>query len=243
MHVLEVRDLCGATSPRLERLIECRGKQAGGNMNGRRRRQLFALLASALLLLAVGVAANAAESQRGEVHLAMVSPLTGPLSFVGVDNRAGVEAAIREINARGGVRGRRIRLQIFDDNSQPSQGVIHMQRIAADDKFVGVIGSGFSSVGLAVASTVEREKIPYISMASSAAQVTPAKPYYYMTTATSRLFAYSMAIHLRKAGVRRIALMTDNGGVGGGGGRDVEKIAPRLWFLKLQGGNLPLPGA
>src|SRR5918992_2784009 len=243
MHVLEVRDLCGATSPRLERLIECRGKQAGGNMNGRRRRQLFALLASALLLLAVGVAANAAESQRGEVHLAMVSPLTGPLSFVGVDNRAGVQAAIREINARGGVRGRRIRLEIFDDGSNPSQGVVHMQRIAADDKFVGVIGSGFSSVGLAVRPIVEQRQIPYISMASSAAQVTPARPFYYMTTATSRLFAYSMAIHLRKIGIRRIALMNDNGGFGREGERNVKELARRFGFQIVEEITFPLTGS
>ena len=212
-------------------------------MNGRRRRQLFALLASALLLLAVGVAANAAESQRGEVHLAMVSPLTGPLSFVGVDNRAGVEAAIREINARGGVRGRRIRLQIFDDGSNPSQGVVHMQRIVGDDKFVGVIGSGFSSVGLAVRPIVEQRQIPYISMASSAAQVTPAKPYYYMTTATSRLFAYSMAIHLRKIGIRRIALMTDNGGFGREGERNVKELARRFGFQIVEEITFPLTGS
>jgi branched-chain amino acid transport system substrate-binding protein len=212
-------------------------------MNGRTRRQLLALLVSALTLLAAGVAANAAESQRGEVHLAMISPLTGPLSFVGVDNRAGVEAAIREINARGGVRGRRIRLEVFDDNSQPSQGVIHMQRVAADDKFVGVIGSGFSSVGLAVAPIVEREKIPYISMASSAAQVTPAKPYYYMTTATSRLFAYSMAIHLRKIGIRRIALMTDNGGFGREGERNVKELARRFGFQIVEQITFPLTGS
>jgi branched-chain amino acid transport system substrate-binding protein len=212
-------------------------------MQGRTRRHVIALLASALVLLAAGVAANAAESQGGEVHLAMISPLTGPLSFVGVDNRAGVEAAIREINARGGVRGRRIRLEIFDDNSQPSQGVIHMQRVVADDKFVGVIGSGFSSVGLAVAPIVERSKIPYISMASSAAQVTPAKPYYYMTTATSRLFAYSMAIHLRKIGIRRIALMTDNGGFGREGERNVKELARRFGFQIVEEITFPLTGS
>jgi branched-chain amino acid transport system substrate-binding protein len=209
-------------------------------MNGRRRRQLLALLVSALLLLAAGVAANAAESQRGEVHLAMISPLTGPLSFVGQDNRAGVQAAIREINARGGIRGRRIRLQIFDDGSNPSQGVIHMQRIVSDDKFLGVIGSGFSSVGLAVQPIVEREQIPYISMASSAAQVTPAKPYYYMTTATSRLFAYSMAIHLRKLKIRRIALMTDNGGFGREGSRNVKELANRFGFSIVEDITFPL---
>jgi branched-chain amino acid transport system substrate-binding protein len=209
-------------------------------MNGRTRRHLIALLVSALLLLVWGVAANAGESQGGEVHLAMISPLTGPLSFVGQDNRAGVEAAIREINARGGVRGRRIRLTVYDDGSNPSQGVVHMQRIAADSRFVGVIGSGFSSVGLAVAPIVEQQKIPYISMASSAAQVTPAKPYYYMTTATSRLFAYSMAIHLRKIGIRRIALMNDNGGFGREGNRNVKELANRFGFQIVEDITFPL---
>jgi branched-chain amino acid transport system substrate-binding protein len=211
-------------------------------MQGRRPRHLIALLVTALLLLAAGVAADVARSQGGDVQLAMISPLTGPLSFVGVDNRAGAEAAIREINAKGGVKGRRIRLQIFDDGSNPSQGVVNMQRIAADSKFIGVIGSGFSSVGLAVQPIVEQQKIPYISMASSAAQVTPAKPYYYMTTATSRLFAYSMAIHLRKLKIRRIALMNDNGGFGREGERNVKELARRFGFQIVEQVTFPLTG-
>jgi branched-chain amino acid transport system substrate-binding protein len=209
-------------------------------MDRGRRRLLLALAAAALSAVLVGVAARSATAQRGEVHLAMISPLTGPLSFVGQDNRAGVQAAIRELNARGGIKGRRIRLQIFDDGSNPSQGVIHMQRIVSDDKFLGVIGSGFSSVGLAVQPIVEREQIPYISMASSAAQVTPAKPYYYMTTATSRLFAYSMAIHLRKLKIRRIALMTDNGGFGREGSRNVKELANRFGFTIVEDITFPL---
>jgi branched-chain amino acid transport system substrate-binding protein len=209
-------------------------------MKPRTTRHLIALLVSVLVLLGAGAAANAGGSQGGEVHLAMISPLTGPLSFVGVDNRAGVEAAIREINRRGGVRGRRIQLTVYDDGSNPSQGVVHMQRIAADDKFVGVVGSGFSSVGLAVRPIVEQRQIPYISMASSAAQVTPARPFYYMTTATSRLFAYSMAIHLRKLGIRRIALMNDNGGFGQEGNRNVKELARRFGFEIVQDITFPL---
>jgi branched-chain amino acid transport system substrate-binding protein len=208
----------------------------------RRRLLLTALAAVAISAVLLGISARPAEGQGGEVHLAMISPLTGPLSFVGVDNRAGVEAAIREINAKGGVRGRRIRLTIFDDGSNPSQGVVHMQRIGADDKFVGVIGSGFSSVGLAVRPIVEQQRIPYISMASSAAQVTPARPYYYMTTATSRLFAYSMAIHLRKLGIRRIALMNDHGGFGQEGARNVKELARRFGFTLVEDITFPLTG-
>jgi branched-chain amino acid transport system substrate-binding protein len=162
-------------------------------MNGRTVRRLAAVLAAAAAPFVIAGGASGANQGGSEVHLAMISPLTGPLSFVGLDNRAGVQAAVREINARGGVRGRRLRVTIFDDASNPTQGVQHMQRIAGDSRFVGVIGSGFSSVSLAAAQLVSAARIPYISMASSAAQVTPAKPYFYMTTATSRLFAYSMA--------------------------------------------------
>jgi branched-chain amino acid transport system substrate-binding protein len=185
----------------------------------------LAVLAGIGLLLAVGPGAGGAgRQQREPVYLAEISPLTGPLSFVGKDNRDGVAAAVREINRQGGVKGRRIVVDVFDDASNPSQGVVHMQRIASDSKYVGVIGSGFSSVSLAVAPLVEQARIPYISMASSAAQVTPPKPYLFMTTATSRLFAYAMAQYLRKIGIRRIALMADNGGFGREGVRNVHEL-------------------
>jgi branched-chain amino acid transport system substrate-binding protein len=204
----------------------------------RRIASLVAALGAVVSVLAAGGAATAGG--QAEINLAMISPLTGPLSFVGQDNRAGALAAVNEINRQGGIRNRRIRLTIFDDGSNPSQGVVNMQRIAADSKYLGVVGSGFSSVSLAVAPIVAATRIPYISMASSAAQVTPAKPYFFMTTATSRLFAYSMAFQLRKAGIRRIALMADNGGFGQEGVRNVNELARRFGFQIVEEIKFPL---
>ena len=207
-------------------------------MKGRRWR-VFALMAGAsFVLLAAGTGSGGAQG--GEVWLAEISPLTGPLSFVGVDNRAGVNVAVAEINRWRGIKGRKVRVQVFDDGSNPSQAVSHMNRIADDDKYMGVIGSGFSSSGLAVAPIVAREKIPYISMASSFAQVQPAKPYYFMTTATSRLFAYSLAYQLRKLKITRIALMADNGGFGREGVRNVEELARRFGFQIVEKIIFPL---
>jgi branched-chain amino acid transport system substrate-binding protein len=207
-------------------------------------RGTFTRLLAALAVVAVAAVAAAGSTAGTEavptVRLAMISPLTGPLSFVGVDNRAGVLAAIREINAKGGIKGRRIALDIYDDGSNPSQGVVHMQRIVGDRRYLGIIGSGFSSVGLAVQPIVAQAQIPYISMASSAAQVTPAKPYYFMTTATSRLFAYSMAFRLRSMGIRRIAVMADNGGFGREGVRNVGELASAFGFTVVEQIIFPL---
>jgi branched-chain amino acid transport system substrate-binding protein len=202
-----------------------------------RRFGVAALAAVTLVLLSAGAGSSAPG---GVVWLAEISPLTGPLSFVGVDNRQGVDVAVNEINAAGGINGRRVRVQVFDDGSSPSQAVSHMNKIADDKKYLGVVGSGFSSSGLAVAPIIEREKLPYISMASSVAQVTPAKPYYYMTTATSRLFAYSMAFQLRKLGIRRIALIADNGGFGREGVRNVDELSRRFGFQIVERIIFPL---
>jgi branched-chain amino acid transport system substrate-binding protein len=77
-------------------------------------------------------------------------------------------------------------------------------------------------------------------MASSAAQVTPAKPYYYMTTATSRLFAYAMAFELRKRNLKRIALMADNGGFGREGVRNVDELSRRFGLQVVERIIFPL---
>jgi branched-chain amino acid transport system substrate-binding protein len=207
----------------------------------RRRKLLVAAVAVAGLLATAG-AGSGGQTQGNPIYLAEISPLTGPLSFVGTDNRQGVEVAVKEINRAGGVKGRRVVVDVFDDGSSPSQAVVHMRRIAADDKYVGVIGSGFSSSGLAVAPIVAQERLPYISMASSAAQVTPAKPYYYMTTATSRLFAYAMAQHLRRIGIKRVAVMADNGGFGREGLANVKELARQYGFTIVEEVVFPLTG-
>ena len=209
-------------------------------MDRARSRRLLPALAVLVVAAVAAAVGTAGTEATPTVRLAMISPLTGPLSFVGVDNRAGVLAAIREINAKGGIKGRKIALDIFDDGSNPSQGVVHMQRIVGDQRYQGIIGSGFSSVGLAVAPIVGQAQIPYISMASSAAQVTPAKPYYFMTTATSRLFAYSMAFHLRNQGIKRIAVMADNGGFGREGVRNLKELAKAFGFQVVEEIIFPL---
>src|SRR5918999_345927 len=124
----------------------------------------IALAVAALAVVVLTVVSAAAAQDRQPVELAMVSPLTGPLSFVGQDNRAGVLAAVREVNRQGGIKGRRIALDIFDDGSNPSQGVVHMQRIVGDNRYLGVIGSGFRPGGAPLPPVGGAGAIPFNSI-------------------------------------------------------------------------------
>ncbi len=201
-------------------------------MQGRKLRLTAALLAAVALAAVAAVVARSAQGGGGEVRLAMIAALTGSLSNVGIDNRRGMEAALAEINAGGGIRGRRVVVEVFDDGSNPSQSVQLMQRIGSDERYLGVIGSGFSSSSLANIPLAAQFKVPYISMAGSGRQVYPANPYVYVTTATSRLFAYSMARYLRQRKISRIALIADTGGYGQEGLANVKQLA-RAYGLEI----------
>lgn len=184
------------------------------------------LVPVALCVLAVSTG-DAGTATPEPIVIGMIAPLTGTLSAIGSGFRAGAEAAVRELNRQRGVRGRRVELRLFDDASNPTQGVIRMQELAADPDVVATIGSGFAPTAVATAPIATRVGLPFIGMAPLHSLVYPPRPYVYATGHTTRLVAYKVAAHLRATGVRRIALMRANTSVGAEAGQVVRELAAR----------------
>jgi branched-chain amino acid transport system substrate-binding protein len=176
-------------------------------------------------MCAAALATNGAATP--PITIGMVAPLTGPLSAVGTGHRAGAEAAVRELNRQGGVRGRRIVLRLFDDASNPTQGVVRTNELAADPRVVAMIGSGFSGTAGATAPIATRIGLPYISMAPLHSLIYPPRPYVYTTSHTTRVVAYKLAAHLRATGVRTLALLRANTSIGAEGAQVVRELARR----------------
>lgn len=94
--------------------------------------KLRTLLAAGAAVLVLAGAAHAED-----LTIAVAGPLTGPLANVGDQIKRGAEAAAAEINAKGGVMGRQIKLSLQDDQCDPAQAVSVANRIVADGtKFV-----------------------------------------------------------------------------------------------------------
>ncbi len=77
----------------------------------------------------IGLGANA-RAQSGELRIAMVGPLTGDQATIGEQMRRGAEMAVADLNARGGVVGRRLALALEDDACDPRQAVSVASRVA-----------------------------------------------------------------------------------------------------------------
>ena len=112
------------------------------------------LLASCACLLAG--AAYAADP----IKLGVIAE-NSAISGIAIPN--GVQVAVDEINAKGGVDGRQIQIVAYDDHNSAADAVRAFQRLANEDKVVAVIGSYTSEVALALEPWSGRLKLPFIT--------------------------------------------------------------------------------
>ena len=191
---------------------------------GRKRILAFGTLLSALALAVVTGFTNQ-TTLSGTVYIGMDSPLTGAQQVVGQGDRETVEALVRYWNARGGIKNRRLVVDILDDASNPSLAVQNVQKLIADPKYVAILGSGNAAAAVATGPLASQAKVPFIALSPPTPLVSPPQPYVYLAIPTSRLFAYNLAGYLRARGIKRVWLMGDNGGFGRDGTTQVQKLA------------------
>jgi len=114
-----------------------------------------------LVILAFGIAipsAAQAPIRIGEISSfsGIGAPFTGPY-------RQGIEMAVEEVNAKGGVLGRRIEVLFRDDKGQPAEAVKHAQELVAGEKVSLIAGTFLSNVGLAVSDWAKQNKTLFVA--------------------------------------------------------------------------------
>jgi branched-chain amino acid transport system substrate-binding protein len=134
---------------------------------------------AAVLLAALWSASAAAQ----EILLGYLPSAAGPFATFSKTNEIGAQIAIDEINAAGGVAGKKLRLVAFDTAGKPDQAVVGLRKLGEDDKVLAVIGPLSSSECRVVFPAADRLGVVSMSMASSAPKL--AEPFQYAFRNTS----------------------------------------------------------
>jgi len=114
---------------------------------------------------------GAASAQ--DVKIGYSGALSGPASFTGLDIKRGAEMAIDEINAKGGVKGRKLVLVSRDDEHNPVRTVAQYRELVERERVVAMLGATNSASMLAVTPIVnETLKVPVICPATDATAIT-----------------------------------------------------------------------
>ncbi|MCQ0012506.1 ABC transporter substrate-binding protein [Actinomadura madurae] len=174
------------------------------------RRKLVPLLATVVLAAGFTAACGDSGGSGGgsTIKVGFIESLTGNYAPLGGEAKKTVDLAVEQINAAGGIDGRKIKLITLDDKTAPDQGVLHFNKLKAE-KVTAILGSTFSNVGLAVEPLAERERIPYISLSPADEQVDPIRKYTFVVPAISSMYARAMLGYFQAHDITRVAVAYD----------------------------------
>lgn len=179
------------------------------------------LLCFSILLIFLAVPAPAAEP----LKIGLMAPMTGPWSNSGREMKQVVDLLAEELNAKGGVLGRKIEVVAVNDEGTPT-GAVQAALTLARQNVAAVIGSLTSAATEASQPIFNEAKILQITNASTAVGLTERKLKYFFRTCPrddeqSRVIVQAM----RKMNLRKIAILHDNSLYARGLADDVRSMA------------------
>ncbi|MEA5421683.1 ABC transporter substrate-binding protein [Synechococcus sp. CCY9202] len=186
---------------------------------------LAALLPSVLRLPSMATAAAArisgapgSAASAPELVLGQSAPFSGPSAQLGQEYRLGAQAWFAEVNRRGGIHGRRIRLVSHDDRYEPELTRRNTDRLIQQDRVLALFGYVGTPTVKAVLPTVEREHIPLVAPLTGAMLLRePRRPLVFNLRASYQAELDQIVAALVRAGRHRIAVLHQNDAFGDDG--------------------------
>lgn len=159
--------------------------------------------------LASGKTSNSGSSG-GVIKLGMLTPLTGSSASVGPFMRNGAQMAVDEINAKGGVNGRKLSLTVEDEACDPKTAAAGAAKLVSDGINVSV-GGYCSSATLPTLSIFNKAGIPMIIPAANSADLVAQKlPNVFLINGTGVQQSSTASDFIKAQGAKSVALVDDN---------------------------------
>jgi len=182
-------------------------------MRGEGRRHVvgkLALLIGALVIAPTPFTATPTQAQ-DVIKVGWVGPLSPPGGYAeGALMKQAAQLAADEINAKGGVLGKKIEVIFQDTRGQPEEGTAAAERLISQDKVVAITGEFHSSVFLAEMEVAHKAGIPIIGVDVWALKITgKGYPEVFRVAPNQALIAGKYADWMAAAGFKNVAIMAE----------------------------------
>lgn len=147
----------------------------------------FLALTAVLVLACVTGPASAQEVgvTDNSIKVGIFAPFTGSVPLFGYPITRGGTLLYEEVNAKGGIHGRKLVWVEEDDQCDPSKGVAAVKKLIYEHKVFMLHGGNCSNVNLAVRPEVERGKVPWLTNSTNVGIYLPTTPYVFTTVLTT----------------------------------------------------------
>jgi branched-chain amino acid transport system substrate-binding protein len=189
------------------------------------------IIAGAVAAASLAIASSVALAQ--EIKIGFNGDLSAsPSAQSGQAAVLGMQAAISDINASGGVLGKKLTLVVRDDVSQPPKSIQNMTDLIDNEGVVAVFGPTNSGNAMAWKHIVNQKKIPVINNVSAGTDITKpmsagADNYMFRVSMVDREQISALMAYVKKnsAESKKVGFMSETTGYGQGGLRDMKEIA------------------
>jgi branched-chain amino acid transport system substrate-binding protein len=179
------------------------------------------VLLCSLLLGALVAPASAQQT----IKIGVTQPLTGAFAASGNYVTQGAQMAESEVNANGGVLGKKIELVIEDNKSNPSEAVSTAEKLIARDKVPVIMGAWSSTLTLAIMPKMMEYQIPLVVETSTSPKVTVAgNPYVFRIAPTAEIEAIHFKPRVAKLGIKKASFLNTNNDFGIGSAQEFAKM-------------------
>jgi branched-chain amino acid transport system substrate-binding protein len=206
-------------------------------------RRLVGRLALALPALAAALALPLAQAQTKEpVKIGVILSMSGPAAVFGLPERDAINSVYKEIQAAGGVNGRRLDLVFFDDKTNPTEAARGVTQLINDEKVVAIVGPGTGGNILAAGPIAERLKVPLLGPAGTVAITDKANAFYpwvFRVAINDMVGVRTLLDGAVKAGAKRLGVVFQEDAYGKFGADFAQKLGAELGFQVVESVSAP----
>jgi branched-chain amino acid transport system substrate-binding protein len=179
------------------------------------------IILTALLTAFLFIPALAAET----IKVGAILAVTGPASFLGAPEARTLEMLTEELNAKGGIGGRKIQLIIKDSGASPEKAISFARQLIEEEKVFAIIGPSTTGETMAIKNLAEENKTILLSCAAAEVIVNPLAKYVFKVAPSDRYAVEKIYHQMKKLGVSKIGILSSNTGFGKAGKEQLEKYA------------------
>jgi branched-chain amino acid transport system substrate-binding protein len=173
------------------------------------------------LLLCVGIAAAGCKQKeqgsgmvgaaaQGPVVVGEVGSMTGTEATFGTSSDRGIQLAVSETNAAGGIKGRQVQIIALDDEGKPEEAATAATRLIASEHVTALLGEVASTRSLFMAPKAQAARVPMVSPSSTNEKVTQVGDYIFRACFIDPFQGYVMAKFAREnLKLSKVAILKD----------------------------------
>jgi branched-chain amino acid transport system substrate-binding protein len=179
-------------------------------------------------LAAIAFAFSAAPAAADDtIKVGALLAVSGPASNLGAPEAKTLEMLVADLNAKGGVAGKKVQLIVKDTAASPEKAISFAKQLIEEEKVFAIIGPSTSGETMAVKNVAEEGKTLLLSCAAAQVIVNPIAKYVFKTPQDDASAVLRIFMQMKKMGISKIGVLSSNTGFGKAGKEQVARLAPQ----------------